>query len=76
MYCNSFSLREGRSPSYKRSGTKEKMYNDEMADAWEENPGTTGYRLPREAEWEHTCRAGTETEYSSGSDETVLVKYS
>jgi len=79
MYCNWLSLNEGRSPSYRRSGTKEKggIGNDEkMVDAWEEIPGTTGYRLLREAEWEHACRAGTETEYSSGSDETVLVKYS
>jgi len=79
MYCNWLSLNEGRSPSYRRSGTKEKVgYGNDgkMSDAWEEIPGTTGYRLLREAEWEEACRAGTETEYSSGNDEIVLVKYS
>ena len=76
-YCNWLSVKEGRSPSYRRSGTKEKGgFNEEMYDVWEDIPGATGYRLLREAEWEHACRAGTKTEFSSGEDETLLVKYS
>jgi len=76
-YCNWLSLKEGLSPSYRRTGTKEKTeeYNDKMVDAWEDIPGTTGYRLLGATEWEHACRAGTKTVYSSGSDETILVKY-
>ena len=77
MFCNWLSAKEGRTAAYRAVGKEKVHYSDREyeVDKWEQDETADGYRLPKELEWEYACRAGSETEWSCGNDESFLVNY-
>jgi len=88
VFCNKLSMMEGLTPAYSISGSTDPAVwgtvptsnNNTTWDAVEIVAGSTGYRLPTEAQWEYAARGGNGSpgnyEYSGSNNVYDVAWYS